>query len=88
MHKIIALKEVEIELVGAESIGVARVARHIHSYLPKQLDEVVDISDVGDITDGHRLRSEQRGTDDLQCLVLGTLGSDGALERMTAFNDK
>ena len=49
------------------------------------MDEVVDVANVGDVADGDGLVGEQRGTDDLQRLILGTLRRDGAAEQMSAF---
>jgi hypothetical protein len=51
----------------------------------QQLNEIIDIPDVGDVVDGHRLVSEQCGTDYLERFVLGTLWGDGSAKQMSAF---
>jgi hypothetical protein len=65
-----------------------RQGGYLHADILQQLDEVVDIADVGNVADSDRLAGEQRGTDDLQGLVFGTLRRDGSTERMSALYDE
>ena len=85
LHKLVTLKIVHVQTVGLEGIGTVAASLHLHANVLQQLDEVVDVADVGDIMDGYCLGGEQRCTDDLQCLVLGSLRSDITFERMAAF---
>ena len=59
-----------------------------HSHVVQQTDEVLYVKDIGDVGDVHLLVGEQTGADDLQSLIFGSLGDDGALEWVTTFDDK
>ena len=83
--ELVALQECHIQAVGLEGIGTIS-SGHLHANLAQQLDEVVDVADVGDVTDGYRVCRQQRGTDDLQCLVLGALRGNGTAQQVSAFN--
>ena len=87
-HELVALQVVEVEVVGLEGVVVAAVSGYADAHVLEQLDEVVDVEDVGDVLDVHLVAGEQRGTDHLQSLVLGALWGDGAAERSAAFYDE
>ena len=88
LHKLVALQVIQVQLVGFEGIGVFFLFRYLHTNITQQLDEVVHIANVRDVTDNHLLLCQQCGTDYLQGLVLSTLWCDGSLQQMAAFNDK
>ena len=88
LHKLIALQVVEIQLVCFKGIGVFFLFRYLHTNITQQLDEVVHIANVRNVTDNHLLLCQQCGTDYLQGLVLSTLWCDSSLQQMAAFNDK
>ena len=63
--------------------------RNLHTYFLEQLDEVVHIQYIRHIINAHRLIGKDGGTDYLQRLVLGALGGDSTLERMSAlYNER
>ena len=88
LHKLVALQVIQVQLVGFEGIGVFFLFRYLHTNITQQLDEVVHIANVRDVTDNHLLLCQQCGTDYLQGLVLSTLWCDSSLQQMAAFNDK
>ena len=59
---------------------------NFHTYIHQQLDKVVDIEDIRDILYHDLLISKESGTDNLKCLVLGTLRNDSTTKRMSALN--
>ncbi len=88
LHKLQTVEIVEIQFVALEGIVVTAMLSYLDTYFLEQLDEVVHIQDVRHVLDAHRLIGKNRGTDNLQRLVLGTLWGDGTLERMTALYDE
>ena len=60
----------------------------LHAHILQQLDEVLHVTDVGNIVYSDWLAGEQGGTDHLQGLVLGSLRCNGTAERMSAFDDE
>ena len=91
MYELIALSIVEVQHVGLEGVSTPCLSREgsdLNPNILEQLYEVVDVADVGNIVDGYRLAGQQRGTDDLQGLVLGALWEDGAAQRVSALDDE
>ena len=89
LHKLQTIEIVQIQFVTLEGIVVTVMLRHLHTYFLEQLDEVVHIQYVRHIINAHRLIGKDGGTDYLQRLVLGALGIDGTLERMSAlYNER
>ena len=84
MHKLIALQVFQIQFRGLERVAVL-APRYLHPNVLEQLDEVVDVTNVGNILYGDLVTGQQRGTDNLQRLVLGALWLDGATQQVSAF---
>ena len=78
----------KVELVGLKREVTLRMSRHFHTDFLQQLDEVIDVEYLGNVLDSDRVGRQQRGTDDLQCLVLGSLRRDFALQPMPSFDDE
>ena len=88
LHKVVALQIIQVQVSGTETVGVAVDTLHLNTDIFQQADEVVDVEDVGNVGDGHLVGGEQRGADDLQGLVFGSLRSDGTLQRVPSFDDE
>ena len=87
MYELVALKVVEVQGISLKGIGVF-CPFHFYSTVPEQLNQVVDIADIGNVVDGHLLACQQGGTDYLQCLVFGTLWCDFATQGIASLNDE
>ena len=90
VDKLVALQVLQVELVRLEREGtlaraLAFYLLHLDTDVAEQLDEVVDVADVGDVANDHLVAGQQRGTNHLQRLVLGALWRNGATEQMPAF---
>ena len=54
----------------------------------KQVDQPVDIHDVGEVGYGDGLGGKQNGAYHLECLILGALRGNGSIEGMPPFDDE
>ena len=69
-HELVALQILQVQSVGLECVGVAKGLsaigfRYLDTDVAQQLNQVVDITDVGDVVDGNLFAGEQRGADNL-----------------------
>ena len=88
--EIVTFEVFQVEGVSLESIGTlplscSTLLTHLHTDVLQQQYQVIDVADVGDIAYDDLLTGQQRGTDNLKCLVLCTLRRNGAAEQMSAF---
>ena len=83
-----ACQIVLVEGFRTEGIVSFAMVRHRHSHFSEQINEVVDVQDVGNVCHSHLLCGQQGGADDLQSFVLGSLRSDFSFEAVSAFDDE
>lgn len=88
LKKEFAFQIVGIQFFGAKSILAFLQARDLHADGLEEVNQVIDIEDVGDVADNDLLAGEQSGTEDLQRLVFRPLRGDAAVEFVTSFYDK
>ena len=88
LHKLQTVEIIEIELIGLKRIVAGRIGSHLHPDVFEQSDEIVDIENIGHITDPHIVAREQRSANHLQSFVLGSLWRDGSTQGMTAFDNE
>ena len=88
LQKSLTRGKLQIQLVGLKAVRIDPLARHFHAHVAEQLDEIVHIQDVGHVMDGHFLRCQQSGTENLKHFILGSLRMDVALQAMSAFYHK
>ena len=86
LDEILGLEIVEVDLAGLQADFVGSVAAYLDAHAFEQVDEVVDVEDVGKVLDDDFLAGEQAGADDLHGLVLGALRHNLAFELVTSFN--
>ena len=87
-NELITLQIGEVEVGGLECQGSGPIDYYLHTDILQQLNQVVDVANVGDVLNGDGLAGQQRGTNDLQGLVFRALRNDGSLQRMTALDDE
>ncbi len=85
---VVAAYVVEVELAGAERVGVLLGVGHLHAHVFEQLDELQYVDDARHVADRNPLGGEQRGAEYLQRLVLGALGRDRSVEPVSALDLK
>ena len=88
LHEFLTAQVFHIETVGLELPSMVAEVGDTNAHLAQQVDEVVDIENVGHIPDDDRLGREQDGRNDLECFVLGSLRSNLAMQFVSAFDDK
>ena len=52
VHKLVALQEVQVQLISLEGVSAGRSVCHLYANLLQELDEIIDVTDIGDIADG------------------------------------
>ena len=77
---------VEVDLPGPEGIGVVGELFDLDAHAAQELDELHDIEDLGDVAYDDPFGCQQRGAEDLQSFVLGSLRGDRAVEAVAAFD--
>ena len=87
-YKLVALKIAEVDIVGTERVFIGAKFLHPHPDVLEEEYEIVYVADVGNVVNDDFLRGEQRGADDFESLVLGSLWRNGTTERMPTFNDE
>ena len=65
LHELVALQVFQVECVGLERERTLSDFLDLDTDIAQQLNEVVDVANVGDVVDGHLVAGEQRGTDNL-----------------------
>ena len=83
---VVRAEVVEVDLPGAERIGVVREPFDLHAHCAQQLDELHDVEYLGNVAHGDPFGGQQRGAKDLERLVLGALGGDGPVEAVASFD--
>ena len=71
---IVRFEVFEINVAGAERVGVFRELLHFHAHAAEQFDELHHIENPGDVPDDDPLGRQQRGAEYLQRFVFGSLG--------------
>ena len=64
-HKLVAFQIAHVQRISLERERTLSDFLDLDINVAQQLNEVVDVADVGDVVDGHLVASEQRGTDNL-----------------------
>jgi len=88
LQEIGAAQIVLVELVCREGILAPGDMIDSDAHRSDEVDEVVDIEDVGQVVDDNRLSCEEHGAEHLQRLVLRALGRDTTVQLMSTFYDK
>ena len=83
-HKLGRVHVVEVDVLGLETVGVGGQLAHFHAQVAQQLNELVDVADVGNVADGDGLRRQQYRAENLEGFVFGALGRDFAAQRFAA----
>ena len=64
------------------------LSKRIRGDRAENIEQAIDIDDIGNIIDGYGFCRQQYGAKDLKCLIFGTLRSNFSRKAMTAFNGK
>ena len=83
---VVRLEVFEVDVSGAEGIGILRELFDDDAHAPQQFDELHDIENPGNVPHDDPLRGQQRGAEYLQGFVLGALGRDRSVETVSAFD--
>ena len=83
---IVRFEVFEINVAGAERVGVLRELLHLHAHAAEQFDELHHIENPGDVPDDDPLGRQQRGAEYLQRFVFGSLGRDFAPQSVATFD--
>ncbi len=83
---VVRLEVFEIDVAGAEGVGVVGEAFDLHAHAPQQLDELHDVENLGDVSHDDPFGSQQHGAEYLQGFVLGALGRNRSVETVSAFD--
>ena len=86
MAVIVRFEVFEINVAGAERVGVLRELLHLHAHAAEQFDELHHIENPGDVPDDDPLGRQQRGAEYLQRFVFGSLGRDFAPQSVATFD--
>ena len=83
---VVRLEVFEVDVSGAEGIGILRELFDDDAHAPQQFDELHDIENPGNVPHDDPLGGQQRGAEYLQSFVLGALGRDRSVETVSAFD--
>ena len=86
--ELLAAQEVHIDVVSLERPFLRADLGSLAAHLLQKSDEIADICDVGDVVDDDFFLCEQHRAQHLQRFVLRPLGSDHAVQGMSAFDFK
>ena len=84
--KFIALDIGCVDVVGPEAEIPPGMPCHRDSHPLEQADEVHYVQDFGYVGDSHLILGEKSRTNDLECLILGTLRRDFSAEPMSSLD--
>ena len=76
----------EVDLLGAEAVGVFGELFDLDAHAAQQLDELHDVQNPGDIVHRDPFGSQQRGAEYLQRLVFGALGRNATVKAVASFD--
>src|SRR5690606_24034377 len=82
------LKIVQVYVSGLEGIASPPQLADLYPKVLEQVYQFVDIDDVRNVVDRDLFLAQEHGADDLQCLVLCSLGGDLSLQLMAPFYAK
>ena len=86
MAVIVRFEVFEIDVAGAERVGVLRELLHLHAHAAEQFDELHHVENPGYVPDDDPLGRQQRGAEYLQRFVFGSLGGDRSVEAVSSFD--
>ena len=86
--KRLGLEVVQVHVVRFETPRPRAEVLGFHPQIAQQVDQLVDVDNVWQVVDGHGLCSEHHCTQNLQRLVLRTLGNDLPVQPLAALNDE
>src|SRR5690606_484845 len=82
------LQVLQIYVLCLKGIASLPLLFNLNTEVDQKLDQFVDIHDVGNVVYDNFFLGEQYGTNNLQCLVLCSLGSDFSLQLVSPFYSK
>ena len=79
---------VEVDVVRLETVSPGSFALDFDTHARQQVNQLVDIDDVGEVGDGDGLRRQEHRTQNLQRLVFSSLRDDFTRQPLPSFDDK
>src|SRR5262249_39588620 len=86
--KIGGINKIKIYFISFKYKFTVRFFFHVHTHVLQQLNELVYITYIGNVTDGNFFRCKKGCADNLQGLILGSLRSDFSLQFSSSGNFK
>ena len=77
-----------IDIAGTESILAFGEMSHRDAHRLQQVNQVIDIENIGQVVHYHFILRKQHGTKHLQCFVFRPLWGDTAVQFVSAFYNK